>query len=154
MIKRTTMNKHSFTHNGITLTLTLKSKWVGPDKEIRKIGGFYSCSRMNYRIHLSANDNEDGFDFTFHGSVHDYDHDKTAFTEDLAMNALYSVLLDATSYINAKDLRDFACEFGYENFNEARAVYNGCREEYENLSNLLTDDEMFDLSNKLSEMGY
>ena len=145
---------HNITHNGITLTLTLKSKWVGPDKELYKFNGWHSYSRMNYRIHVSANDKEDGFDFTFHGSVYDLEHGNTDFTEDLAMNALYSVLLDATSYINAKDLRDFAWEYGYENFNEARSCYNGCREEYENLSNLLTDDEMFDLSNKLSEMGY
>ena len=57
-------------------------------------------------------------------------------------DCLYCLILDSYSYeYNENDLRGFALEFGYEDFNEAKRVYNACKKQFERFNKLFTQEE-------------
>ncbi len=63
--------------------------------------------------------------------------------------ALWCYLNDAIAYANAKDIDDFAAEFGYDKPSELLRVYKGCKRAFENAQKF--EINIFELSEWLSE---
>lgn len=58
-------------------------------------------------------------------------------------DCLYCLLLDSQSFEYNKDnLKGFALEFGYDDINEAKRVYNACKKQYERLNKLFNQEEI------------
>lgn len=57
------------------------------------------------------------------------------------------VLDDAYSYMNFDDIFEFMEEFGYENPKVAKKIYNGCKQNYEKLVNLLGSEDAIEVLN-------
>ena len=55
---------------------------------------------------------------------------------------LYSLYLDAICYENARDVYDFAREYGYDDMSHARKVYRACERQSEALHRLFTEQEI------------
>ena len=64
--------------------------------------------------------------------------------------AFYCFLSDALAYNNARDIDDFASEFGYDKVSDLLKAYNGCKESYDKWKGLC-DIDIYDLSNWLQE---
>lgn len=90
-----------------------------------------------YRITLKTEGDEKRF--TYHNSIA---HLGRPLSEEDIIGAVDCIVSDAYSYLNSRDLYDFADEFGYD-YDSAglRRVYNGCRRAYEKLMDLLESEE-------------
>ena len=71
---------------------------------------FTKGMHKEYKLTLSYNGEE--FNFTFHDSVYSYEK-KIKLNK---MDALNSILLDASAYEQSRDEKDFLNEFGYDEF--------------------------------------
>lgn len=67
---------------------------------------------------------------------------------------IHSVALDCSSYmycyedIELNAINEYMNTFGYEDIEQATKCYNICKKSYDNLSSVLTDDEISFLSNE------
>ena len=90
-----------------------------------------------YRVYVS---NDRGkFNFPFYDSYYNYINNKKP--------TVYDVLACLNKYPVSDDLWDFINEFGYEihckkDYERAVSAYEGCRNEYENLARLYTEEEL------------
>lgn len=73
---------------------------------------------------------------------------------------IYCLLLDASSYDNARDIEDFANEFGYELYEydyvtkynkETERIYKACKKTSEAMHRMFTDEEIDTLHEEFSE---
>lgn len=71
--------------------------------------------------------------------------------EDGLREAFYFFLSDGIAYNNARDIDDFASEFGYTKVSECIKAYDGCKDSWENWQAICGDIDTYDLSNWLQE---
>ena len=81
---------------------------------------FTKGNHKEYKLTLSYNGEE--FNFTFHDSVYNYEK-KIKLNK---MDALNSILLDASYFENCRDEKEFLDEFGYDEFD----LYNYYKDGY------------------------
>lgn len=125
-----------------------------------------------YKLTLSYKGEE--FNFTFHDSVYNYEK-KIKLNK---MNALNSILLDASDYEQSRDEKEFLNEFGYNvsdlyesykngmgfsmmyNYYAKKDVdtlkaglkaYRGCKETYYALNRIFTSEELDELHEEFAE---
>ena len=76
-----------------------------------------------------------------------------------AKDIIECLLLDASSYDNAKDIKDFANEFGYELYEydygtkynkETERIYKACKKTSEAIHRMFTDEEIETLYEELN----
>ena len=100
-----------------------------------------------YTIEMSVGDEK--YRTTFHDSAMHYPYGHA--TTQMIDSAVNCTILDADSYDHNRTFQDFCDEYGYDlelDEKNARNAFEGCREAYEALERLLTQDEM----NELVEM--
>jgi hypothetical protein len=86
--------------------------------------------------------------FTFHDSSYNYERGIQA-TNEMINDAVDCILSDAYAYSNNGDVYDFAEEFGYdpyEEYEKAEKIYNACGKTYDKLRDLLSLEDMEELS--------
>lgn len=66
--------------------------------------------------------------------------------ENMKKDIIYSVLTDANCYEYTQDIDDFQREFCYEKASELLKAYNGCKETYQALHKMFTNDELEELN--------
>lgn len=71
--------------------------------------------------------------------------------EDGLREAFYFFLSDGIAYNNARDIDDFASEFGYNKVSDLLRAYNGCKDAWEKWKAICGDIDGYDLSNWLQE---
>lgn len=87
--------------------------------------------------------------FDFHDSIKNTQDGKKMSRKDLGF-ALYCFIGDAIA--GTMSLGDFESEFGYTKASECIRAYNGCKEATAKTESLgLTENDLYDLSNELSE---
>lgn len=92
--------------------ITIKSSTI-------KQSPFTKGMHKEYKLTLSYNGEE--FNFTFHDSVYNYCN-KIKLNK---MDALNSILLDASAYEQTRDEKDFLSQFGYDEFDLYNYYQNG-----------------------------
>jgi len=55
---------------------------------------------------------------------------------------IYCLLLDSFSYYYNDNLNDFMNEYGYNDYNEAKRIYNACKKQNERLHKLFNIEEI------------
>lgn len=66
--------------------------------------------------------------------------------ENMKKDIIYSVLTDANCYEYAQDIDDFQREFGYDKASDLLKAYNGCKEAYQALCKMFTNNELEELN--------
>ena len=131
--------------NDKEIKFTTISKWLSDGD--RNFRAFYrqGMKRWNYRIKATI----DGrcILFTWHDSIKSWKDNENTMTDEKYLTAFCCVLNDAIDYANASSVEDFAQEFGYEVNRQTRKIYEMCRESYDNLRNIFTDEEIIDIVN-------
>ena len=102
-------------------------------------GGNYIKSQN--RVTITANGKRCSFMY--------YCSTNSEWNEQEYANAVWCFCLDATSYLNSRDIDGFASEFDYTKVSEAVRVYNACKKAADKFKALGLDP--FDLSDYLSE---
>lgn len=97
--------------------------------------------KQHHEVDVTIGDHTETFDFY----CNDYELDENELVE-----AFYYFLLDGISYDNAKDIDDFASEFGFDKVSECIKAYNGCKEAYDKWCSL-TDIDIYEISNWLQD---
>ena len=145
--------------------ITIKESAIKPSS-------FTKGNHKEYKLTLSYKGNE--FNFTFHDSVYNYEK-KIKLNK---MDALNSVLLDASAYAQSRDEKDFLNNFycnvsdpyedymrgmefhtlyeyyAKENVDELKAglkAYRGCKETYNALNRIFTSAELDELYEEFAE---
>lgn len=80
----------------------------------------------------------------------------TAYTMPNIKDIMYSLLLDAWSYEEARDIQDFANELGYDYFDEYEReklcrMYDECKRTFNALHKMFTDAEIEILNEETTE---
>ena len=78
----------------------------------------------------------------------------TAYSMPNAKDCIYAILMDAMSFNDASDILDFANEFGYDLYEDAKKVtkvYKACERAYNSLHRLFTDAELSELEEETDE---
>ena len=70
------------------------------------------------------------------------------------LDVFHSVILDAICYLNTPDSLEFMAEFGYDDPNEAKHVYDACKDTANTLDQILTEAEIFEISDWFQNNGY
>ena len=104
-----------YTFNFADVELTAKAEEVGTVEK-------WNALKMESEITLFADGKQISFSY--------YAPEEVANENDLA-SALHCFLLDAIAFENAKDIDDFASEFGYTKISECIAAYNACHESFD-----------------------
>ena len=97
--------------------------------------------KQHHEVDVTIGDYTETFDFY----CNDYELDEKQLCE-----AFYFFLSDGIAYDNAKDIDDFASEFGYTKPSECIKAYNGCKEAYDKWCSL-TDIDIYEISNWLQD---
>lgn len=130
--------------NGITVWATLKKrdypkKWYGEGR----------AHNVNvFRIHLRKDGTEIGF--TFYDSIINWQRNVTKMDADALKNALECILSDAT-YGNGT-FSDYCSELGfdeYEDGNKVRRIYNACRDTFNKLLTIMSEDDIYEILEKV-----
>lgn len=87
-----------------------------------------------YEIKMTHNDKT--IDFVYNDNIHNKG-DKNDF--------LYALLSDAMAYKYAINLGDFMAEFGYEDEEQAKDIFNACKIQYKKLKYLFTEKQIEEL---------
>lgn len=129
--------------NGIEVWATLKKRnypkrWQGESR----------ANNVNvFLIHMKRNGTE--VRFTFYDSVRNCQRNVTKMDGDALRNALDCVLEDST-YGNMS-FSEFCDELGHDEYDGgAMRIYNGCRDLYDKLMLIMTDDEIYSILDELS----
>jgi len=99
--------------------------------------------KAHHRITILTDSARHRFDF-WHSS-----EKGNVMTELELIEAFDMFLGDGISYDNARDIDDFAAEFGYDKVSECIKAYNGCKKEWEAWQKFCINP--YDLSNWLRE---
>lgn len=99
-------------------------------------------NRYKYTIKIGKTDGRH-FTFVFYDSINAYKNN----TRLNIFDAIYSMVLDYTSYEYANNLTDFVREFGYDTDNEeqvaeAKRAFDCCRSAYKKANNIFSLDEL------------
>lgn len=97
--------------------------------------------KQYHRISLTINGNKVTFGYYCNDAKLN-DNDKIC--------ALYCFVSDCISYANARDMQDFANEFGYDDYKELNKIWKGIKREYEKWQSI-TDIDILDFSNYLTD---
>ena len=147
------------------IKITIKSSVV-------KQSPFTKGNHKEYKLTLSYKGNE--YNFTFHDSVYNYEK-KIKLNK---MDALNSVLLDASAYEQSRDEKEFLNEFGYDEFDLYESykggmgfsmmydcygkkdvdklkaglkAYKECERTYDALNRIFTSEELDELHEEFAE---
>ena len=72
----------------------------------------------------------------------------TKYMKPTAKDCIYAVIMDAYSFDSCSDIFDFANEFGYDPYEDAKRVkkiYKACERAYNSLHRLFSDAELYKL---------
>lgn len=123
---------HIFTlPNGKEVKVTAKNKRVAKK--------FFDKEHYAYTLTVEVDDKM--LKTTYHDSVANYEKRRGA-TREMIENALYCVILDADSYLNAPNYLEFIDTFGYEDNNYGKRVFSACKATYDELYAMLTGEEV------------
>lgn len=81
----------------------------------------------------------------------DYYCNDGGLNDDSEIEAFYCFLSDALAYNNARDIDDFASEFGYDKVSDLLKAYNGCKDAWDNWQAICGDIDGYELVNWLQE---
>lgn len=84
-----------------------------------------------YRVTLTRNGKSIGF--IFNDNIYN-ESDKNDF--------IWSLLLDSQAYENARDLTDFMLAFGYDDYKQAKTIFDACKKQSNRLHKLFNDTEI------------
>lgn len=99
---------------------------------ITNIGTERSGIGTNYKYRVTITNEGKRMGVVFHDSVANFNNNE----EPTIVDVLYSVVADSQCYESARDVEDFASEFGYEDMAFATKVFNACEKEHDNLIKL------------------
>ena len=133
------MTKEYTIGSGKTIKVTAKNKRVAK----RFQGGE---DHYAYTIVFQVVGNDVAFKTPYHDSVYNFSRGR-GYSEELIDSAVYCILMDAYSYEECRDVETFCRTFDYEDVNQGRKVYNACRDTYEIIHALLTEEEIEELYN-------
>lgn len=128
--------------SGITVWATLKKrdypkKWYG-DTRAMDVNVF--------TIHFRKDDNE--VTFTFYDSPYNCSRGITKLDSDALKNAVDAILSDALCATHS--FEDYCDEYCDDPFNpQARKIYNGCRDTLDKLLTMMSEDDIYEILNKL-----
>lgn len=125
--------------------------------------------KIDYNVKESSNQNDKfteyhtRFDCTLNYNDVTYNFDfqcNTDYTKPTKEVVLSSVLSDSRCYLDSKindddidNLEEFKFLFGYENIKELLKAYNGCKNAYNHISKMFTQEEQEQLFDYLEEKG-
>lgn len=98
-------------------------------------------TKQQHKVTVWIGDEHTEFDFY----CNDYELD-----EDGLHEAFYFFLSDGIAYNNAKDIDDFASEFGYTKPSECIKAYNGCKDAFEKWKSI-TDIDIYKICNWMQD---
>ena len=130
----------TFNINGREVKVTAKNKRVAKK--------FFDKEHYAYTLTVEVGDKM--LKTTYHDSVANYEERRGA-TREMIENALYCVILDADSYLNAPNYLEFIDTFGYEDSDYGKRVFNACKATYDELYAMLSGEEvdaLYDMVNK------
>ena len=84
-----------------------------------------------YRVTLTRNGKSIGF--IFNDNIYN-ESDKNDF--------IWSLLLDSQAYENARDLTDFMLAFCYDDYKQAKTIFDACKKQSNRLHKLFNDTEI------------
>lgn len=98
---------------------------------------------------------------TYNNVTYNFDFQcNTDYTKPTKEVVLSSVLLDSRCYLDSKvndddidNLAQFQALFGYENIKDLLKAYEGCKNAYNHISKMFTQEEQENLYNYLEEKG-
>lgn len=88
----------------------------------------------------------DGYKTSF-----DYYCNDGGLNDDSEIEAFYCFLSDALAYNNARDIDDFASEFGYDKVSDLLKAYDGCKDAWKKWQAICGDIDGYELVNWLQE---
>jgi len=117
-----------------------------------------SWTRHNqFRVKVCDEDEGVCKSFNYHGSHDDWQKNKTRLDDEDLLFALRAFLDDSMS--GTMDFEEFCSEFGYECYEppestRAKRIHRAVQDANEKANDLgISDDEVYDMFNELSEMG-
>lgn len=129
--------------NGIEVWATLKQR-----NFLKKWHGESKANYVNvFLIHLKKNGTE--VRFTFYDSIYNWQHNVTKMDAEALKGALECILLDAVSA--NQPFSDFCNECGYDKCESGvRRIYNACRNTYNKLMAIISEDEIYPILDELT----
>ena len=120
-------------------------------KTLAKNQTAHMFSEVHTKFYCAISYNDKKYSTNYQCNV---DYSKTD-TENMKEDFLYCVFLDAFSYIDSRDIYDFAKQYGYdyyENSKEVKRIYSLCEKAYNKLSDMFGED-FDDLSEYIEELN-
>lgn len=104
-----------------------------------------------YKHRIVLVHDEKSVSFSFYNSAFAYARRQEYLNGKDMSEALDCIISDAIDYYNATSADSFIREFGYEDYNEGKKVYKGCKDVFYKLTDDLglSADDLFDIANYL-----
>ena len=99
--------------------------------------------KNHYMVFVTINGTKVQFEY--------YCNDVSPLKVDALINAFYCFLSDGIAYNNARDIDDFASEFGYDKVSDLLKAYDGCKDAWEKWQAICGDIDGYELANWLQE---
>ena len=130
--------------NDIEFKIRCVKRWVATDVWKRGTGD----QTNSFRVELERNGRT--MRFTWHDSVSEFVKRHNSFTPEKAKESLECTIMDGLVFCQ-NNYTEFMNEFGYDDEREGLKCYNVCADIYDGLSELFTEDEIYEISDLISD---
>lgn len=103
--------------------------------------GLFTPNHKKYDITITKADGDGCLKFTYQCNPR--------FNTPTLEDCLGCYIRDGQSYADCETVDDFMCDFGYEEYQEAKRIFAECKKAYENLSKFFTDEEQIKIADEL-----
>lgn len=102
-------------------------------------------SGNKYQVTIERKDNGKKISFVYHDNYKN---------ESKLNDFMYAIISDMRAIEYCDTIKDFMKEFGYDSYEEAKKIFNGCETNGNKLKSMFTIEEIVTIEEELNELGY